>query len=230
MAQRWFILRQAGRRLGVAAGIVMLCWASPGFSAANGPGFGIKVGAQVLEDPIDLDDVTKLRVELELSSAMFWDNHADLALTVGGTSFGTYESEWVGEENGVFIEEFYSDSLALIDVRLAARLYPLGDNCPIRPYIGGGIGYYWLIDSWEDDYYDTVEDPWFPGEYITYVSGDEDVDTLAHGFFPFVQAGVTVPVGENLELVFDCQLDFEKDDNGYDLAGPIYMFGCRFRF
>lgn len=207
----------------VATTIVTLGWATVGFSAATGPGIAVKVGAQTLEDPIDQDKTTRARVDVELTSAMFWDNHADLGLSVGGLTFGTYDSEYIDEIDGVFVEEYYSDMLSVIDVRLAARLYPLGDSSPIRPYVGGGVGYYWFLDSWEDEYYDTVGG-------ITYYSEDEDTDTLGDGFFPFVTAGLTVPVGDNFELMFDFQADFEKDDGGFDLSGPIYMFGCRFRF
>lgn len=233
MTQRQSIYRQTLRDsrpfIGVVA-IVVLCWTTAGFAGATGPGVALKVGAQTLDDPVHLDKTTRARFEVELSSAMFWDNHADLALSVGGASFGTYDSEYIDEIDGVFVEEYYSDSLSIIDVRLAARFYPLGDSSPIRPYVGGGLGYYWFLDFWDDEYYDTVEDPFFPGSYITYVSDDDDVDTLAQGFFPFVTAGFTVPIGDNFEFLFDFQADFEKDDAGFDLSGPIYMFGCRFRF
>lgn len=238
MAQKRSSFRQTYRNsprdktllAGAAIILITFCWPGAVLTGAEGPGIGFKVGAQKFSDPFDPDRATRARFELELSSAMFWDNHADLAFTVGGSSLGTYKSEDIYTVDGIFVEEYYSDSLTLLDLRLAARFYPLGDSAPIRPYVGGGIGYYWLLDSWDADYYDTVEDPFFPGTYITYFSEEEDTDTIADGFFPFIVAGVTVPVGDHLELLFDVQADFEKEDSGFDLSGPIYMFGCRFRF
>ena len=84
-----------------------------------------------------------------------------------------------------------TDSLSVIDVRLAARLYPLGDSSPIRPYVGGGLGYYWFLDVWDDEYYDTVEDPLFPGTYITYFSEDDDVVSGAHACLLKLDAALT---------------------------------------
>lgn len=198
--------------------------------AGNGPGLGFKIGAQTLESPITLKDTTRTRYELELSSAVLLDGHLDFAFSVGGSSLGSFEDEYVDVIDDVLIEEYYTDDLSLIDVRLAARLYPLGDSKPIRPYLGAGIGYFWFLDSWEDEYYETIEDPLFPGTYITFADGDKDTETLADGFFPFILGGVTVPVGSNFEFLFEFECDFEKKDNGFDLSGPIYMFGARFRF
>ncbi len=211
--------------VGIMVMVVTLCWTPAGFSAATGPGIALKIGAQTLDHPLTGEKTTRARAAVELTSAMFWDNHADLGLSIGGLSFDTYDSEVFIPYDDGYSEIFYSDTFYLIDVRLAARFYPLDDDSPIRPYVGGGLGYYWLLDSWEADYYDTFDFP-----FVTYFSEDEDTDTWAEGFFPFITAGVTVPVGDNFELLFDFQADFEKDDAGFDLSGPIYMFGCRFRF
>jgi hypothetical protein len=222
--------RSTAWSLALTALIVIASGAGVPAWAGNGPGLGFKIGAQTLESPITLKDTTRTRYEIELSSAMLLDNHLDFAFTVGGSSLGSFESEYVDVIDDVLIEEYYTDNLSLIDVRLAARLYPLGDSRPIRPYLGAGVGYFWFLDSWEDEYYETIEDPMFPGSYITFVDGDKDTETLADGFFPFILGGVTVPVGSNFEFLFEFQCDFEKEDSGYDLSGPIYMFGARFRF
>ncbi|UCD50956.1 MAG: hypothetical protein JSW27_25960 [Phycisphaerales bacterium] len=198
--------------------------------AGNGPGLGLKIGAQTLESPITLKDTTRTRYEIELSSQVLLDGHLDFALSVGGSSLGTFESEYVDIIDDVLIEEYYSDSLSVIDLRLAARLYPFGDSRPIRPYLGAGVGYFWFLDSWEDEYYETIEDPLFPGTFLTFADSDRDTETLADGFFPFLLAGMTVPVGSNFEFLFEFKCDFEKEDSGFDLSGPIYMFGARFRF
>ena len=112
--------------------------------------------------------------------------------------------------DGVLLEEYYSDDLSVIDIRLAARLYPLGDSRPIRPYLGAGVGYFWFLDSWEDQYYETFEDPFDPGTFITYASGDKDTETVADGFFPFLLGGVTVPIGSDFEFLFEVPVRFRE--------------------
>jgi outer membrane protein W len=220
-----------GRRLhaGLCLAGIAMAW-STCVLAQSGPGLGFKVGVQTLESPLDLDKTTRARYELELSSARFFDDHFDLAFTVGGSSLGSFDTYYSDEVDGVFIDEIYDDDLSLIDIRLAARFYPLGDASTIRPYVGGGIGYFWFLDQWDYEYAETVEDPFFPGVYDTFIEKSDGVDTAAKGFFPFLTAGVTIPIGDQGELLFDFQYDFEKEDNGYDFGGPIYMIGARFRF
>ena len=36
---------------------------------------------------------------------------------------------------------------------------------------------------------------------------------------------MTIPVGSNLEIMAEFQYDIDKKDSGYDLGGPIYLFG-----
>lgn len=215
----------------VAALCVVVLLAQASLSeGASGPGIGFKVGAQTLEDPVDLDQTTRARFELEVSSARFYDDHFDLAFTFGGSGLGTLSDEYVDVVDGVLIEESYTDRLLLLDIRLAARLYPLGDRSDIRPHVGGGLGYFWFLDRYEDEYAETVEDPDFPGTFYTFIDDDEGTETFAKGLFPFVTAGVTFPLGDNGELLLDFQYDFEKKDSGFDLGGPIYMIGARIRF
>jgi hypothetical protein len=214
-------------RTGVCLLGVALAWSTCGW-ANSGPGIGFKVGVQTLESPIDLDKTTRARYELELSGPRLFDDHLDVAFTLGGSSLGSFETYYPDEVDGVFIDETYNDHLSLIDTRLAARVYPLGDASNIRPYVGAGVGYFWFLDQWDYEYAETFED--HPGDWDTYVHKSDGVDTEAHGFFPFLLAGVTVPIGDMGELLFDFQYDFEKEDNGYDFGGPIYMIGARFRF
>jgi len=216
-------------KLVTAAAVIAILWTSAVF-AGNGPGIAFKVGAQTFESPITLDKTTRARYEIELSSQLFLDDHLDFAFTFGGSSLGSFKDEYVELVDDVLFEEYYSDDLSLLDIRLALRLYPFGDNRSIRPYVGAGLGYFWFLDSWEDEYYETMEDPFFPGSFITFADSDSDTDTVADGFFPFVLAGVTVPVGSNFEFLFEFEYDFAKKDSGYDFGGPIYMFGARFRF
>ena len=208
---------------------IVVCGAAPAWGS-SGPGVAFKVGAQTIESPISGEDTTRTRYEIELASALFCDDHLDLAFTVGGSSLGSFKDERVEVVDGVLFEDFFSDDLSLLDIRLALRLYPFGDNASIRPYVGAGVGYFWFLDSWEDTYYETYEDPFSPGTFITLTNSDEDTETVADGFFPFVLAGLTVPVGDNFEFLFEFEYDFSKEDSGFDFGGPAYMFGARFRF
>jgi len=214
----------------ISSAIILLCWATTCFAGGSGPGIGIKVGAQTLDSPTDFNKTTQARFEVELASQRFGDDHFDLALTFGGSSFGSFHDEYAGFDDGVLIEEFYTDRYSLFDIRLAGRLYPLGDSGWLQPYIGAGIGYFWFLDSWEYEYYETYEDPYIPDVFYTYTESKEGTDTLAHGFFPFVTAGLTVPIESNFDLQFEVQYHYDKQDSGFDFGGPVYMFGCLFRF
>jgi len=216
--------------LALAALVLMASWAGGPAWAGNGPGLGFKIGAQTLESPITLEKTTRTRYEIELSSQLFLDDHLDFALVLGGSSLGSFDTEYVELVDDVLYEDYYTDDLSLLDVRLAARLYPFGDSHPIRPYIGAGVGYFWFLSSWESEHYQTFEDPGSPGSFITVADSDDDTDTLASGFFPFVLGGMTIPIGSDFEFLFEFEFDFEKKDSGFDLGGPIYMFGARFRF
>lgn len=222
-----------GRRhslvLKAAAMLLALGWTAV-CTAASGPGIGIKVGAQTITDPVDLDKTTRARLELEIASPLLWDEHVDFALGFGGSYLGSHTEEYIDTVDGTYIDDLYTDRLSVFDIRLAARLYPLGDRSRIRPYVGAGVGYFWFHDNWENDYSDTFEDPLFPGEFLTVYDHAEGDTTLAHAPFPFVLAGLTLPVGWNGEILFEFQYDFEKKDQGFDFSGPIYMFGARFRF
>jgi len=228
--------RPKGQRTAIFLALLMLCVPAASAAGATGPGIGLKIGAQTLDHPVDGDRTTRARYELEFSSPRFWDDYLDVALTVGGSSLGSvsdYESGWEYDayyDDDVFVEKFYEDDLSVIDLRLAARWYPLGESRGIEPYLGAGVGYFWFLNNWEDRYSETFQDPPGSGDWYKVTFKDDDRETVADGLFPFVMAGVTVPIGSNAELLFEFQYDFEKEDSGFDLGGPIYMAGARFRF
>ncbi len=224
--------RRTGRSLlalGIAAALLALDWPTV-CTAASGPGIGIKAGAQTIEDPVNGGKTTHARLDLEVSSPLLWDEHVDFALTFGGSYLGSYTETYTDTVDGTYIDDLYTDRLLLFDLRLAARLYPLGDRSPIRPYVGAGVGYFWFHDNWENEYSDTFEDPYHPGDYDTVYDHAEGRETLAQGFFPFLLAGVTIPVGSNFEIMAEFQYDLDKKDSGHDFGGPLYLVGARFRF
>jgi hypothetical protein len=229
---RLSIYGTGGRRPLLLKAIVLLLalgWTAA-CTAASGPGIAIKVGAQTLTDPVDLDKTTRARLEVEIASPLLWDEHVDFALGFGGSYLGTHTEEYIDTVDGTYIDDLYTDHLSLFDIRLAARLYPLGDSSRIRPYVGAGVGYFWFHDWYENDYSDTFEHPPLSGQYITVYDHADGSATLAHAPFPFVLAGITLPIGSNGEIMFEFQYDFEKKDEGYDFSGPIYLFGARLRF
>ena len=217
-------------RIRMFSTIILLCWAITCSAGGSGPGIGFKVGAQTLKSPSDFEKTTRARFEVELASPRFGNDLFDLALAFGGSSLGSYHDDFAGYDDDVLIEEYYSDHYSLLDIRLAGRLYPLGDNSQVKPYVGAGIGYFWFLDSWEYEYYETYEDPFFPDVFYTYSEAADGRDTLANGLFPFVTAGLMVPIASNFELQFEVQYHYDKEDSGFDFGGPVYMFGCHFRF
>jgi len=223
---------RGGHRTGLQALTLLLAFGwTTACTAASGPGIGIKLGAQTLTDPVHLNKTTRARLELEIASPLLWDDHVDFALGFGGSYLGSHTEEYTETTpEGVFIDDLYTDRLSVFDIRLAARLYPLGDHSAIRPYVGAGMGYFWFRDDYENEYSDTFEDPDHPGEFRTLYDHDRGYETLAHAPFPFVLAGITFPLGSNGELTFEFQFDIDKRDSGFDLGGPIYMIGGRLRF
>ncbi|UCG59530.1 MAG: hypothetical protein JSU70_08445 [Phycisphaerales bacterium] len=219
-----------GFRIAVYPAIVLVCLAATHSAAGSGPGLAIKVGAQTMEDPVDLSTTTRTRLGLEIASQRFGGDHFDLALGFGGSYLGPFSEEDAYFDGDVFVEDYFTSELALFDVRLAARLYLCSSDAAVQPYLGAGIGYFWFLGFWEDVYSETVPDPVLPDVFYTFTDVTSGTDTLAHGFFPFVTAGVTVPVGPHCDLMFEFQYDFAKSNSGFDLSGPIYMFGCRIRW
>jgi hypothetical protein len=229
-----FIIRTAfpagRRRIGMCLAIMLFCLQVTCFAGGSGPEIGIKIGAQTFDSDSDFDKRTRARFEVEIASPRFGNDYFDVALIFGGSSLGSFHDEYEDFDDDVLIEEYYSDHYSLFDLRLAARLYPLGDNSQIKPYVGGGVGYFWFLDSWKYEYYETYADPYVPGVFHTYGEIGDGRDTIANGLFPFVTAGLMVPVASNFELQFEFQYHYDKQDSGFDLSGPVYMFGCLFRF
>jgi hypothetical protein len=183
-----------------------------------------------MEDPVDLSTATKARFELEIASQRYGGDHFDMALSFGGSYLGPFSEEDAYYDGDVFVEDYFTSDLALFDIRLAARLYPFGNNAGPQPYVGAGVGYFWFLGFWEDMYSETVPDPVFPDVFYTFTDVTSGTETVAHGFFPFLLAGVTVPVGPHCDLMFEFQYDFNKGNSDFDLGGPIYMFGARIRW
>jgi hypothetical protein len=213
------------RRSILTVWVIALSMAAVG-AAENGPGLGIKVGGQTLTSPLTDEKTTRPRIEVEICSSRLLNDHVDVAFSFGFSSLGSLSTGETSEEDGLVIDTWSKDDLRLYDIRLAARYYPLGSGRKaLIPYLGAGLGYFRFDDDWEDTV--SVTDP------LTDDSATEVTDgtkTLAKGIFPFFLAGLNVPLGDNAELLLEIEYDVDKRDGRYDLGGPIYMLGCRFRW
>ena len=190
-------------------------------------GVAVKGGFQRLESPISFEKTERARFEAEVSSGDFFSDYLELAFSVGGSSLGSVEDTFTTVGPTYVIDETFEDSVYLFDGRLTARVYPWGgaggrDPFQIIPYVGGGVGYFHMETRWEDTYVET-------GPTYVYIEEHDGTDRLANGFFPFLTAGVNVPLNAMSELLFEFQFDFEKEDAGWDLGGPTFLLGCRFR-
>ncbi|MBP8302677.1 MAG: hypothetical protein KBE04_00960 [Phycisphaerae bacterium] len=214
------------RRPILAVWVVTLLMA--GASAAEeGSRFGVKAGVQTLTSPVTGGKTTRTRLELEFSTARLLDGHVDLALALGGSSLGTLRDASMTEEDGLFTDASSIDDLCVLDLRLAAHYYPLGqDDRGLTPYLGAGLGYFLFIDTWQDTVFAWETDPF---AIVTYTITGR-TDTVAEGFFTFLMAGLTVSLGEHAELLAEVAYDFSKQDRGHDLGGPIYLIGGRYRW
>jgi hypothetical protein len=192
----------------------------------NGPSLGLKAGVQRLTSPVTRDKTTRARLELELASPRLLDGILDVSAAFGFSPLGSVSDGSSDIEEGLVVDRWYADELRLFDARVAARLYPLGRaHSAVAPYVGGGLGYFWFLDQWEDNV--SATDP-ESGE--TASDSAHGTDTVAEGFFPFVVAGVNVSVSDHAELLFEVQYDVEKQDRGFDLGGPSYLIGARIRW
>ena len=164
---------------------------------------------------------------MEISSQLFADDRLDFALSVGGSSLGTHRDYYAEVVDGALIG-VVQDVLSLLDVRLAARLHPFGQDGPLRPLPWGRHRLFLFLDSWSDRYYETIEDPYYPGYLHHVCRPSQDTDTVADGFFPFVMAGLNVAVSDNAELLFEFST-LRKKTRASISAADLHV-RARFRF
>jgi hypothetical protein len=202
---------------------------------AQSIGAAFKAGVQTLQHPLTWEQTTRGRFEIELSGNPAGSDIVDVVFAFGWSALGSFSDTSVTYDSIGTIQETLSDKLRLYDIRVAARLYPLGgargyDDLPIVPYVGCGLGYFWMVDSWRDMYTETEQDPFDPWTEYVYTESEHGSKTLGKGLFLFVTAGFNIPFGYGSALLFEVQYDFSKKDFDTDFGGPIYIIGCRFRF
>jgi len=205
--------------LWVVLAFITPCWASFNID--------VKAGLQSLQNPITLEDTSRTRFEVELAGTTQASDHLEISLAFGGASVATVSDTYTTYDHIGMIQDTLDDNFRTYDFRLGLRLYAFSpeDSDSINPYIGGGIGYYWLVDEWKDTHLETVNSP-----YSEFETVDEGDYTLADGFFPYVTAGVDIPITDQAALLFEYKHDFMKKKDGADYGGDIFMAGMRFRW
>ncbi len=198
-------------------------------------GLALNMGAYNMDSPTGNGSKTKFKIEGELSSMRFGKIIKDNSFDIFGT-FGTSHLESKGEIDTVDATthlpagteaEFEMD---LYEFKIGARFYPYdfvwgeNDNWALVPYLGGGGGYYWSKTT-ERSLGDRVGGN---GLY-DYYEIDEDHETKANGFFPFITAGVNLQY-KHFYVSTAINYDFNKKEDEYSYTGPSYMgvIGVRF--
>ena len=186
-----------------------------------------KGGVQTVQNPISLQDTTRSRYEVEFANSNLVDDHIEVGLSFGGASVSSITDTYTTFDSLGMIQDTFEDKFRMYDVRLGMRLYPINpiDRMGIHPYVGGGLGYYWLVDSWKDTHLETINSP-----YSEITEEDSGSITLAKGFFPYVTAGMEITVTPQAALLLEYKQDFQKKEDGVDYGGSIYMVGMRFRW
>ena len=64
-------------------------------------------------------------------------------------------------------------------------------------------------------------------EFETKDDGDY---TLADGFFPYLLAGVDIPINDQIAVLLEYKHDFQKKEDGADYGGDIFTAGLRIRW
>ena len=183
----------------------------------------LKAGIQTLNNPLTLKDTTRTRYEVELAGTTPISDNLEICLGFGGASVSTVKDTYTTYDDYGMIQETLEDKFRTYDLRLGVRLYAISPEKEgsIHPYVGGGVGYYWMVDDWKDTYLQT--NPNLKTE-------DDGNYTLAEGLFPYVIAGVDIPITDQAALLFEYKHDFQKTKDGADYGGDIFTAGLRIRW
>lgn len=108
------------------------------------------------------------------------------------------------------------------DTRLAAR-FQLFNYKHFNPYFGTGAGWFRLLSNVTG-----VGRKVSSGFYYDIYEVKEETNTLASGFFPFIEAGIVVPISTKYSIRFSGRKDYSKDDGEIDMSGSHYLISVIF--
>ncbi len=187
----------------------------------------LKVGTQTLDNPLTLERTTRPRYEIAVAGTSPGNDQVEVALAFGGCSVAHTKDVLTTYDSYGMLQDTYDDHYRMYDLRLGLRLYPVSPDelDSIHPYVGAGLGYYWLVDDWTFNHFETIDSP-----YSEYEENDRGHLSISKGLFPFVVAGVDVPLSDQVGLLFEFQHDFQKLDDGADYGGSLYTIGLRLKW
>ena len=210
----------------VCTGIVLMALmvTTPCFASFN---IDVKAGLQSLENPLTLEKTSRTRIGVEIAGTTPASDNVEICLGFGGASVTSATDVSTTYDHLGMIQDTVKDEFRTYDFRLGVRVYPISPekSDSIHPYVGGGIGYYWLVDEWTDTHLETTNSP-----YSEFSTEDKGHFSLAKGFFPYLTAGVDIPITDQAALLFEYTHDFMKKKDGADYGGDMFMAGMRFRW
>lgn len=183
-----------------------------------------KAGTQTLQHPWTLEQTTRPRYEISVAGTPYDNDQLEIALAFGGCSVGHATDTVTAYDSYGMLQDTYEDHFRMYDLRLGLRIYPISpeDRGCIHPYVGAGLGYYWMVNDWDYTHLETIDSP-----YSEYWEEDNGHTNISKGLFSFVTAGVDIPLSDQVALLFEFQHDFQKTDGGVDYGDSIYMLGLR---
>lgn len=184
----------------------------------------LNIGTQTLDNPLTLERTTRPRYEIAVAGTSPDNDQIEVALAFGGCSVAQAKDVLTTYDSYGMLQDTYIDRYRMYDLRLGLRLYAVSPEelDSIHPYVGAGMGYYWLADDWTYSHLETTDSP-----YSEYQQDKHGHKTISNGLFPFVVAGIDVPFSDQVALLFEYQHDFQKKDNGADYGGNIFTLGLR---
>jgi hypothetical protein len=107
--------------------------------------------------------------------------------------------------------------LILSDLRIPIRMY-LVKSKYIMPYLGTGLGY----SNLNGNQVQIQQLQFEPGDH------NWEIKTIGpkrqyYGFFPFAEAGITIPLSQDYYIKLSYEEDFNKKISDLDLSGNRYM-------
>lgn len=192
-------------------------------------GCALKVGSYRMESPQGEGAETKLRIEGEVASSKFLNNHLDVFGVAGWSQIDSSGELETANQFGVPMGTLSAAELNLIDCGLGVHLYPFNKLCngSLTPYIGGGAGYFWSRTTERGAGKKIGQGAGFTLHEIV-----ESGENIADGFFPFILGGLRLGFGQSEEfspfVLIEGRYDFNKEDGDFDYSGSIISAGFGF--
>lgn len=201
-------------------------------SAADLPsiGFAVKGGGHWVADPRDGDERLEPAWAIEVESPGLLGGALSVTGSFAGTHFDSHRpapTAWSAD--GVDYRQRRKFQYDLYGGRLGLRWRPWRSD-GWQPYVDAGGGYYqYTEETWTETTATWIDEE--TEEPVTEVDTTTRHKRRDHGLYPYVGAGVEIPIGEYGSLLGQTHLLIEVthafDD---DFGGPAAVAGLRFRW